>query len=92
MEIHILVRKEETRRRMKNRELWIPGGSSPSDIFLTILIFDIVQGWSLFIFSYFFLFPYMDTKQGWAITGFYPVDTETETNPENTRPIDTTQD
>ena len=28
--------------------------------------------------------------QGWAITGFYPV--ETETNPENTRPIDTTRD
>ena len=32
------------------------------------------------------------TEQRWAITGFYPVDTETETNPENTRPIDTTQD
>ena len=31
-------------------------------------------------------------RQGWAITGFYPVDTETETNPENTRPIDTTRD
>ena len=30
--------------------------------------------------------------QRWAITGFYPVDPETETNPENTRPIDTTRD
>ena len=29
-------------------------------------------------------------EQRWAITGFYPVDTET--NPENTRPIDTTRD
>ena len=33
-----------------------------------------------------------EVTQWWAITGFYPVDTETETNPENTRPIDTTRD
>ena len=40
----------------------------------------------------FMLISMLLLNQGWAITGFYPVDTETKTNPENTRPIDTTRD